>query len=78
MPDILVRDLSKQTIDKLKKQAKSRNRSLQQEVKTVLENAAGFSLADFSERAKRLREKIRRTHPIQSDSVDLIREDRER
>ena len=78
MPDILVRDLSKQTIDKLKKQAKSRNRSLQQEVKTVLENAAGFSLADFAERAKRLREKIRRTHLIQSDSVDLIREDRER
>ena len=78
MPDILVRDLSKQTIDKLKKQAKSRNRSLQQEVKTVLENAAGLSLADFAERAKRLREKIRRTHPIQSDSVDLIREDRER
>lgn len=79
MPDILVRDLSKQTVDNLKRRAKLRHRSLQQEVRMVLEDAATVgSLADFGERAKRLREKIRRHHPNQSDSVDLIREDRER
>ena len=78
MPDILVRDLSPTTVAKLKKRAKRRNRSLQQEVKMVLEDAAAGSLADFVERARRLKEEIRQHHPNQSDSVDLIREDRER
>ena len=63
MPDLLVRGLSKKTVEKLKKRAKRRNRSLQQEVKMVLEDAAAGSLADFVERARRLKEEIRQHHP---------------
>ncbi len=78
MPDILVRDLPKKTVEKLKKRAKRHNRSLQQEVRTVLDETAHSDLRDHLEVARRLRAKIRRSHPNQSDSVELIREDRER
>ena len=40
MPDVLVRDLSDRALELLKDQARSRGRSLQDELKHVLEQAA--------------------------------------
>lgn len=76
--DILVRNLEKETVDRLKARAKRHGRSLQAEVKTILEGEAEdrMSMAEFREYVRSLGEGLGR--PGQSDSVDLIREDRER
>ncbi|MDA1315551.1 MAG: hypothetical protein O2968_19655 [Acidobacteria bacterium] len=78
MPDVLVRDVPKKTVEALKRRAKRKNRSLQQEVKTILEGSAEGDLAERLESLRRLRERIRQRHPDQSDSTLIIREDRER
>ena len=78
MPDVLVRDVPKKTVEALKRRAKRQNRSLQQEMKTILERSAQGDLAERLEPLRRLRDRIRERHPEQSDSTLLIREDRER
>ena len=77
MPQLLIRNLDEQTITRLKERAKSHNRSLQGEVKLLLETCASrpddespFAIAErwqgyFSGRTF-------------SDSADLAREDRSR
>ena len=78
MPDVLVRDVPKKTVEALKRRAKRQNRSLQQEMKTILERSAQGDLAERLEPLRRLRDRIRERHPEQSDSTLLIREDRDR
>ena len=75
MPDILVRGLDKQTVQRLKDRAKRHGRSLQSEVKMVLAGAAGPSVAEVLQSARVWREKLGRRF---DDSADLIRQDRER
>jgi plasmid stability protein len=77
MPDILVRNLTAQTVKKLKKRATRHGRSLQAEVKAILEGSAAekdneelyWEAVEFSKRfeGRNL-----------GDSAELIREDRER
>lgn len=79
MAKILVRDLEDGLVDHLKKRAASRGRSLQAEVKMILEQAANTPQADM-ETARKLVRRIRgrfkgRKFP---DSAKLIREDRGR
>jgi hypothetical protein len=76
MPEILIRGLDQETVERLKRRARQRGRSLQQEVKTILERAATTLSMEEARRLseawhRRLR---RRAH---SDSIRLIREDRE-
>ena len=78
MPDVLVRDVPKKTVEALKRRAKRRNRSLQQEVKTILERSAEGDLAERLEPLRRLRDRIRERRPDQSDSALMIREERDR
>ena len=78
MPDLLVRGVPKETVDALKKQAEEHGRSLQQEVKTILQTAAKKASLDHVQRIRLLRETIAQYAPHQSDSVVLVREDRER
>ena len=75
MPDILIRGLNAETVKRLKARAKQHGRSLQGEVKTVIENAAGLSMAEALTAASGWRKRLGRTF---SDSVELIREDRQR
>ena len=75
MPDILVRGLQASTIARLKEQAKGNGRSLQSEVRTVLERAAGKSLDEVLQAAGEWRKRHGRAF---EDSAELIREDRER
>ena len=76
MPQLLVRDLSEETVKRLKIRAKKQHRSLQGEVKLILEGAALQSVED----AKKMAEKIRAGFADRtfSDSAELIRQDRKR
>ena len=77
MAQILVRNLDTKTVARLKKHARENRRSLESEAKRVLENASNkMTLSEFRSTADRIRESLKdRTH---TDSVLLLREDRER
>ena len=80
MAAIHVRQLDDQLVDRLKRRASSNNRSLEGEVRHILECAADDDMAAkrarFLEASRRLREKTRgRKH---TPSEVLIREDRDR
>ena len=77
MAQMLVRQLSVQVVNRLKKPAKEHGRSLQAEVSTILEEA----VPDYEQAWKRidtLRDKLTRSGKTFSDSAALIREDRDR
>ena len=76
MAEILVRNLDKKTVDRLKNRAKKKGRSLQSEVKQILENATSIDINT----ARKLTSKIRRSLKGRkfSDSTMLIREDRDK
>jgi len=79
MAQILVRNLNKNIVERLKRRAKQDGRSLQSEVKTILEQAANEPVVDMKA-AQALVSKIRRKLKGRKfpDSVKLIREDRDR
>ncbi|MDH4305494.1 MAG: hypothetical protein OEV53_15670 [Nitrospira sp.] len=77
MAQVLVRNLNDKVVARLKKRAKTRGRSLQAEVKTILEEAARDVPEDFWKEADRIREQLKRSGRKFSDSTALIREDRD-
>lgn len=76
MAQLLIRDLDVETIERLKARAKLHRRSLQGEVKLILENEAAVS----ADGPRALAERIRAAFGGKrfSDSSQLIREDRDR
>jgi len=77
MPKVLVRDLDEATVERLKTRARQHGRSLQTEMKSILEQAAGqMTVSEFRAAVVRLRRRIgtRRF----SDSARLIARDRRR
>jgi len=78
MPNLLVRDLDKKTIDKLKRRAERHNTSLQAEAKTILEEHVRMDWTEFIAFADAFREKMIKSGRTFSDSTDLVREDRDR
>lgn len=76
MAQILVRDLSPDIVDRLKNRAYRNGRSLQGEVKAILESAAKLSMAEAREVARQFRQSLEGR--MTSDSADLLREDRDR
>ena len=76
MAQILVRDLDKALVDRLKKRAKADGRSLQSEVKAILEDASKLDPEAFLEWADNFRKPFKGRKL--SDSALLIREDRDR
>ena len=76
MAQVLVRDLKADVVARLKARAKHRGRSLQTELKEILEQAARQSAIDARALAARIRRQLSgRRH---SDSVQLLAEDRAR
>ena len=78
MASVTVRNLDENIISSLKTQAKGNNRSLEGEIRHIL---CGHALR--AKRIKAFRERTMRLHALsagipQTDSVDLIREDRGR
>jgi plasmid stability protein len=76
MPSILVRGVDTKTIEKLKARAKQNGRSLQNEVKTILEREAGLSWAEVRAMAEQSQKEL--AGRKFADSADLLREDRNR
>ena len=76
MTDVLVRDLDPGALDRLKRRASQNGRSLQGELKSILESAARPVASDPKKLAASLRKRLAgRSH---SDSSLLVEEDRTR
>lgn len=78
MAQVLVRNLKDTVVARLKRRARTRGRSLQAEVKAILEEAAQDVPEDFWKEADRIREQLKRSGRKFSDSAALIREDRDK
>ena len=76
MAQVLVRDIDEQVVERLKARAERSGRSLQVELKMILDQAARLDMVDARRLAERIRKKL--SGRIHGDSVELIREDRER
>ncbi len=77
MAQVLVRQLDDKVVERLKKRAKEHGRSLQLEVKTILEEA----VPDYDrawKRIARFQNRLKQSGRKFSDSTALIREDRDR
>jgi plasmid stability protein len=76
MPNLLVRDLDPDLLERLKAQAKRNRRSVQAEVKELLKNHVALSMEEAIKRIEKFRQSLGGRKF--SDSAELIREDRER
>ena len=75
MADVLVRDLDEDILKRLKAAAKAHGRSLQAEIHDVLRSASARSLAETRRLSTRWLKRLGTV--TYSDSVDLIRQDRD-
>ena len=76
MAQVLIRDLDPKLVDRLKGRARERGRSLEAELRGILEAAAEMDLVDAKALAARVRRRLSgRAH---SDSAALVSEDRRR
>ncbi|MEP0007093.1 MAG: hypothetical protein ABJ387_13765 [Balneola sp.] len=78
MPDVLIRNIDEKTLNTLKKRAEKNNRSLQSELKKMLEEYAGTDMDEARNMVSEILEKYRAEGRIFSDSTKDIREDRNR
>lgn len=79
MANVTIRNLDDEVVKTLKAQAKSHNRSFEAELRQVLTEAA--ELRKQREMFRKQAERIRKMTPkdrVQTDSVELLREDRDR
>lgn len=76
MAQVLVRDLTAKTLARLKRRARSHGRSLQAELKEILESAAGSDVLEAGRLAERIRSEL--SGKRHSDSAELVAEDRGR
>ncbi len=77
MAQVLVRQLDDKLVERLKKRAKEHGRSLQSEVKAILEEA----VPDYEgvwKRIAKLRKALKQAGRTFNDSTPLIREERDR
>lgn len=75
MAQILVRGLDDELVERLKNRARQERRSLQAEVKLILEQAARLDMKSARELAEAIRKSFKGRRF--EDSVRLIREDRD-
>ncbi len=78
LKDVLVRNIDEETLKKLKKKASFNNRSLQAELKDVLEDHAGPDIEKVRAMARETIREYKAEGRKFSDSTEDIREDRER
>jgi len=78
MANVLIRNISEEVLDRFKNMAKSHKRSLQQELRMVLEKTVEQSSSDIFQKALDLRRKLRKKAVRFTDSARLLREDKAR
>jgi plasmid stability protein len=76
MARVLIRDLDAAVVERLKIRARRHGRSLQSEVKAILEAAAPLSMSEARSLAEDWQQRL--VGRIKGDSSELIHEDRER
>jgi plasmid stability protein len=76
--DVLIRDLDGKTVEALKQRASESNRSLQAELKAIIEESVAQDWRKTWAAADRIFEELRRSGQKFSDTTELLREDRER
>lgn len=76
MAQLLVEDLNPKTVKRLEVRAQQHGQSLQSEVRAILESATAFSIEEARRISRQWR--LRLAGTPQSDSSELLREDRER
>ena len=78
MGTLIIRNLDDQVIERLKAQAKANHRSLEGEVRNLLTQQMGrlTQFAEFRDRTQQILSLTVDTH--QTDSVEMLREDRSR
>jgi plasmid stability protein len=76
MAQVLVRDLDDVIVERLKQRARRHGRSLEAELRLILERSARADMLEARRVAERIRGELAgRAH---SDSAELVAEDRER
>ena len=75
--NVLVRNIDEEVLEKLKKKASANNRSLQEELKNLLEMHAGPDIEEVRAMVRENLEKYRAEGRMFSDSTKDIRELRE-
>lgn len=78
MPDVLIRNIDKETLDRLKEQAERNKRSLQEELKELLEIHSGRQSERAIEMVREIQEKYKKSGTVFPDSAEEIRKDRDR
>jgi len=78
MANVLIRNIPEEVLDRFKDMARSHKRSLQQELRLVLEKTVDQPSPDIFQRASDLRRKLRKKAIRFTDSAKLLREDRSR
>jgi plasmid stability protein len=76
MPDVLVRGIDDDVLEALKERARTNGRSLQVELRTILEQAARTRMIDSRALAAKIRRSLKSGR--HSDSAALLAEDRRR
>ena len=78
--NVLIRDLSEKTLKELKRRAADNNRSLQAELKAMLDEMADRSrnLRNWNKNVDRIFNELKKSGQKFPDSTELIREDRDR
>lgn len=76
MPDVLVRNIDVEVLEKMKLRAKLNGRSLQAELKMLIGSSVSSNGTSDIETARNIKAKLRGRQF--SDSADILREDRER
>ncbi len=76
MAQVLIRDLENEVVDKLKERAKSRGRSLESELRLILEQAAQDTRRQGLLELEGIRARLAGLNF--SDSTEMLREDRNR
>jgi plasmid stability protein len=78
MANVLIRDIPDEIVNDLKRMAKLHNRPLQQELREILVRTASQPCLDIARQATEIRLKLTAKNQSFTDSVELLREDRNR
>lgn len=78
MADVLIRNIDEETLIRLKEKAALNNRSLQEELKELIEVHSGRDHEKAIAMVREIQEKYKRSGIVFPDSTEEIRKDRDR
>jgi plasmid stability protein len=76
MADLVIRNVDEELLHSLEFKAQSKKIPLEEYIKSVLRESSRMTMEEYAETVQKIRESTR--NPQSSDSVRLLREDRDR